>query len=342
MLDQSLAGTVEDEAAPLGLFALALRLPFGVLYYLQVEGGHARGEPGFGCVGRLKTRASSTAVFAAAMRANHVLWCAEPLFVDDYALRMLPWWWRIGIGNRLLSSMVADGLLGVFRPLHTENVLRLRYGEDRLDEAIAEGVDQYVILGAGFDTFALRRRDLAERLRVFEADHPATQRAKRDRLGRLGEPAPPNLTFVPVDFETEALDSALATAGLRTDRPAFFSWLGVTYYLSLPAIAATLRRVAACAAPGSRLLLDYKLPAAALDAAQRKFADRLDRFVARLGEPMVSTFTAETLAEEAARVGGRRLDDVPPEEQARRYLAGRRDIPAPAPNFAFGLYALDG
>ena len=274
------------------------------------------------------------------MRANHLRWCAPPIFADRYAMAMLPWFWRLAVGSRLLNRLVVEGVLGTFKPIHTENVLRLRYAEDRLQQAVAEGIGQYVILGAGFDTFALRRLDLADRVRVFELDHPATQRAKRRRLRKMGVAAPPNLTFVPIDFEASPMDAALAQAGFDCTRPAFFSWLGVTYYLTLPAIRATLARIAASAAVGSVLLLDYKLPTADLPPTARAAADRLDAFVARLGEPMVSAFTEAALQEELCRVGGARLDSVLPAEQARRYLAGRADVDPPAPNFAFALYSL--
>ena len=274
------------------------------------------------------------------MRANHLRWCAPPIFADHCAMRMLPLFWRLVVDNRLLNRLVVHGLLGAFKPIHTENILRLRYAEERLDEAVAHGVDQYVILGAGFDTFALRRPDAVGRLRVFEIDHPATQRAKRGRLRQLGMELPPNLVFVPVDFEADALDVALTDAGFDAERPAFFSWLGVTYYLAAEAIRETLDGIAACAAPGSLLLLDYKLPTPSLAPSARAAADKLDKFVKRLGEPMVSTFTELALQNELRRVCGLQLDSVLPQEQARRYLAGREDVDPPASNFAFALYSL--
>ena len=288
----------------------------------------------------MKHRASSTAIFATAMRANHLRWCAPPVFADHYAMRMLPSFWRLVIGNRLLNRLVVHALLGVFKPIHTENILRLRYAEEQLDAAVDHGVGQYVILGAGFDTFALRRPDVVDRLRVFELDHPATQQAKRNRLRRLGMELPQNLVFAPVDFESDSLDAALTAAGFDAERPAFFSWLGVTYYLTVEAIRETLDGIAACAAPGSFLLLDYKLPTSSLAPCARAVADKLDTFVKRLGEPMASAFTELALHDELRRIGGLPLDSVPPQEQARRYLADREDVDPPASNFAFALYSL--
>jgi methyltransferase (TIGR00027 family) len=110
--------------------------------------------------------------------------------------------------------------------------VRSRYAEDELSKAIERGVAQYVILGAGLDSFAYRRRDLAEVIHVFEVDYPATQAWKQARLRTLGITLPSNLTFIPIDFEKQALADALRAGGYRAEKPAFFSWLGVTEYLT--------------------------------------------------------------------------------------------------------------
>ena len=146
------------------------------------------------------------------------------------------------------------------------------------------------------------------------------------------------MTFVPVDFETDRLHEALDRAGLDPQTPAFFSWLGTTYYLTRPAIRETLDAIAAVTAPGSRLVLDYLLARHLIPVDGLPLADKLERLVKRLGEPMVSEFIPEELDGELARVGFTSLDNVPPNEQARRYLEDRADMAAPAPNFSFALY----
>ena len=283
-------------------------------------------------------RESKTATLAAAIRAHHRRWHRSPIFTDDYAVDMLSPFWRLVVGNRLLNRFVVHVLLGVFKPIHTENILRIRYAEDRLREAVSAGVGQYVILGAGFDTFSLRCGDLAGRVRIFELDHPSTQSMKRERVCRVNGRVPPDLVFVPIDFETDRLDEALSRAGFDSRAPAFFSWLGTTYYLTKEAIRETLARIAAAAAPGSRLVLDYKLARHLVPERGLPLADKLDRFVARLGEPMVSGFTPEELNGEMSRVGFVEMDSVPPAEQARRYLKDRNDVAGPAPNFSFALF----
>ena len=285
--------------------------------------------------------ASRTALLVAAIRASHLRWNHPPIFTDDYALQMTTPFWRLVATNRLLNRLIVHRLLRVFRPIHTENILRIRYAEDRLQEAVAAGAAQYVILGAGLDTFSLRQGELAERLRIYDVDHPASQAMKRDRLIAINGSVPANLVLVPVDFETDRLDEQLTGAGFDTGTPAFFSWLGTTYYLTREAIRDTLERITAVAATGSRIVLDYKYPRRLVPEQWLLFADKVDQFVAKRGEPMLSTFAPEELTAELERDGFTELDTVTPEEQARRYLEGRTDMPPPAANFAFTLFGRD-
>lgn len=285
---------------------------------------------------------SRTATLAAGIRAHHRRWQSDPILDDAYAVRMVSPFWRQIAHNRLLNWLVVHKLLGPFHPIHTENILRARYAEDRLEEAIAASVRQYVILGAGLDSYALRHPELAGRVRIFEVDQPAMQALKKDRVRRVHGGLPAHVTFVPVDFEIDRLHEALVAAGFEPGAPAFFSWLGTTYYLTRPAIRETLDSIAAVAAPGSRLVLDFLLARHLIPRDGLPLADRLERLVKRLGEPLVSEFIPEELDGELSRVGFAPLDQVPPNEQARRYLHGRRNMAAPAPNFAFALYGRRG
>lgn len=290
-------------------------------------------------------RVSRTATLAAGIRAHHRRWHPDPILDDPYAVRLVSPFWRQVAHNRLLNWIVVHKLLGPFHPIHTENILRARYAEDRLDEAVAAGVGQYVILGAGLDSYALRHPHLADRLRIFEVDQPGMQALKRERVSRVHGGIPAHLTFVPVDFETDRLHEALEAAGFDQRTPAFFSWLGTTYYLTRPAIRDTLDSIAVAAAPDSRLVLDYLLARHLIPLEGLPLADKLERLVKRLGEPLVSEFTPGELDGELARVGFARLDEVRPDDQTRRYLENRPDMAAPAPNFSFALYgrtAADG
>ena len=286
-----------------------------------------------------KRRTSKTAVLAASVRAYHCQWSKSPVFADDRAIDMVPLIWRVIAKNRLLGWFVVHKVFHPFRPVHTEVLLRARYAEDRLMEAISAGVGQYVILGAGLDTFSMRHKELA--VRIFELDHPATQAVKEKQVREVNGEIPSNLVFVPIDFETDRLNDALTRTGFDPREPAFFSWLGTTYYLTKDAIRETLGRVADVAAPGSRIVLDYKLARHLISVEGLPFADRLDRFVARRGEPMISVFTPEELNEEMARMGFAEIESIPPEAQKRRYLEDRSDLVDPAPNFCFALFGME-
>jgi methyltransferase (TIGR00027 family) len=199
-------------------------------------------------------------------------------------------------------------LLGFHRQHGTHPVLagaraqvacRSRYTEDRLAEAIGRGTAQYVILGAGLDTFASRSA-LAPQVHVFEVDHPLTQACKR----RV-QPPSAGLTFVPVDFGRDSLRDALSRAGFDFATPAFVAWLGVIMYLNQSAIDQTLA-VAGSLAPGSEIVADYMLPGGWRDAAGEYYATQVGPAAAERGEPWVSLFSPVEVSRIAhARIAAR-------------------------------------
>lgn len=202
---------------------------------------------------------------------------------------------------------------------------RSRYAEDCLEQAIRQGTDQYVILGAGLDTFAFRHPDLAPRLQVFEVDHPATQELKRQRVVAAGWVLPAHLRLVAVDFGREDLAAALLAAGFNTREPAFFSWLGVSYYLSRQAVETTLRGIAGLAAPGSRLVLDY-LDAEALMPGRAGRAVQVMRSIVRqTGEPMKTGFAPAALGKTLGGLGFQLQENLSPADIEARYFQGRAD-----------------
>jgi methyltransferase (TIGR00027 family) len=212
-------------------------------------------------------RPSATAMIAAMIRAAHLLWDDPPkIFQDPLALGLS----GVESASALqatLKAMQAEqarrstpAFAQVLSRYNYAGVLvRQRYAEDELATAVERGVEQYVILGAGLDSFAYRRPDLATILRVFEVDHPATQQWKRARLQELSVHLPSNLTFIPLDFEQHTLADGLPAGGHRPELPTFFSWLGVTQYLTAEAVFTTLRYVASLA-PGSEIVFQYFLP----------------------------------------------------------------------------------
>jgi methyltransferase (TIGR00027 family) len=203
--------------------------------------------------------------------------------------------------------------------------VRSRLAEDVVERALAEGVRQYVILGAGLDSFAYRRTDLLDRLRVFEVDQPASQKWKRRRLEDLSIELPENLVFAAVEFETQSLMDGLIASGFVADSRTVFSWIGVTMYLTIDAIRTTRRAVATCA-QSSQLLLTYNQPASALDDLSRRVTVTLAAAVGEAGEPFISFFTpgeAEALMREE---GFRAIQDYGPDEARRDYFQNRADV----------------
>jgi methyltransferase (TIGR00027 family) len=205
---------------------------------------------------------------------------------------------------------------------------RSRFAEDELARAVERGVRQYVILGAGLDTFAYRVPEDWRDLRVFEVDFPATQEWKRRRLEAAGIATPVAVSYVPVDFEKQGLAEELARAGLDASAGAFFSWLGVTMYLAKESIVSTLRFIAATSRihgqPGGGVAFDYTVPRASLKWMERIALDVLSRRVAA-GEPFVTSFEPGELAEALRAIGFRELEDIGTPEINDRYFKDRAD-----------------
>ncbi|RJP91512.1 MAG: SAM-dependent methyltransferase [Desulfobacteraceae bacterium] len=268
-----------------------------------------------------KNRHSKTAVSAAVVRALHTAFESPVVFDDPYAGSLAGPVWQKLSGLRLCywigTRMIYSGL----DPIRRQIVARARYAEDRLEASAASGVSQYVIIGAGFDSFALRRKDLSDgRLSVFELDHPASQQAKKARLRKLGLALPEKHEFVEIDFEKEGVGDALAHSSYSRKHPAFFSWLGTVHYLTPQAVINTLNAIAACACAGSELVLDYSGAGGLAGAADEKMEKKLKRYTARRGEPMLSTFEPQQFRQIVSQAGFHLLENVSPEEQSRRYF----------------------
>ncbi len=195
---------------------------------------------------------------------------------------------------------------------------RSRYTEDRLADAVRRGTGQYVMLGAGLDSFA-GRSELAGRVRVFEVDHPATQDYKRRVLPDTG-----HVTFVPVDFGRDLFGEELRRAGFDAAAPAFVSWLGVTMYLTESAIDAALAVVGGFAA-GSQIVADYMLPAGWRDAAGDSYADLVGQASADQGEPWRTMLAPEEMAARLGRHGLRLVRDVSQRDMIPAALWHRSD-----------------
>ncbi len=258
-------------------------------------------------------KASKTALRVAIRRAAHQL-MEHPRILDD------------PIAVRLIGSAYARDLERashkVARDFRSFMAVRSRYVEDRLAEAVSTGVQQYVVLGAGLDTFAYRNP--FPQLRVFEVDFPATQQWKRTMLDEAAIEVPGNVTFVPLDFEHNTLVAGLADAGFNSSAPAFFGWLGVVPYLTLAAFRATLGAIAQMPA-GSAVSFDYAVAPETLGPAGRTAFDALAGRVAAAGEPFQLFFTPETMASELCRAGFHRIEQLNSDDLNEIYFKNRAD-----------------
>ena len=200
-------------------------------------------------------------------------------------------------------------------------VARSRFAEDTLGAAVVKGATQYVLLGAGLDTFAYRN-PYAD-LRVFEVDHPATQHWKRGLLGRGGIDVPGSMTYVPVDFERQSLAEQIAAAGFDALQPTVFAWLGVVPYLSLQAFRSTLG-VIQRSTRGSALVMDYGLPRAVLPPREQMERDSLAQRVELAGEPFRLLLTPAEVAQELSAFS--EIEDLGSTEINALYFEGRVDM----------------
>jgi methyltransferase (TIGR00027 family) len=273
---------------------------------------------------------SRTALRVALRRAAHQLYDAPKIFDDPIAIPIL--------GTAYLQELERTPTRAD-RPFSTGLrafiVARSRYAEDNLARAVATGVTQYVLLGAGLDTFAYRNP--WPQIRVFEVDHPATQQWKRELLDAAKIPIPANLAFAPVDFETQSLPEQLSRAGFDRNRAAFFAWLGVVPYLTLLAFRATVTFVTEHAVRNEALsnmeaitsirrtgiTLDYGQPRSALPLLEQLAHDSLAERVRLAGEPFQLFFTSHEIAAEFSTFS--EIEDIGTREINARYFPQRRD-----------------
>jgi len=265
-----------------------------------------------------------TALTAAAARAAHLVVDAEPLiFTDSLAVPLLG-----DQAGALLGYHRAHGSHDVLALARTTVVTRSRFAEDRLARAARRGTAQYLILGAGLDSFAWRS-PLAARVRVIEADHPATQRWKRARLAEAGLPAQGEVRYAEADLAAGTLDTALASAGFDHGRPALVSWLGVTMYLSPDALTSTLATLSHCA-PGTELVAEYLVPDDLRDDLGRGYAQLVAPVAAEQGEPWQTSLRPEEMNGLLAGHGFAVLANVPQRDTVPARLWERADALRPA------------
>ena len=284
-------------------------------------------------------QASTTALATSLMRALHTRADAAPFIDDPWGDRLVPPQVAELLHQRALgsASFIATLSPDSSRPeivdaylrssaAYSAVLIRTRFTEDALHAARAAGTTQYVLVGAGFDSYALRMPSGQQPLDVFEVDHPATQNLKVARLREQLAAVPECVHFVAADLAAETLESALARTSFKRSATSFFSWLGVSMYLTRDANLAALRSIAACGAPGSELVftyIDQKFFAAQPQADGGM--QQLSAQVQSLGEPFLSGFDPDELRSELAVLGLELLQDFADDELIDRYDPQQRN-----------------
>ena len=275
---------------------------------------------------------SRTALATSLMRSLHSRSDPSPLLDDPWGDRLVPESERERMSQRILARMdsgararaleAPNAILDEFlltNAAYPGVVIRSRYAEDALREAIIKGVRQYVLIGAGFDSFALRRPAFSDALEIFEIDHPATQMMKIQRIRECGISLPQSVHFIAADLAKEDLVTALTRSSFRRDEAAFFSLLGVTVYLTREANLATLRAIATCGSPGSKLVFTYVDQIEFAPGGSRSPENTDAQAVAMMGEPYVSGFDPNEIANDLTRVGLELVEDLDGKTMSVRY-----------------------
>ena len=265
-----------------------------------------------------RSRRSRTIEIPAIMRALHQTADDDPkILTDPIAPRLLD----ADDERQWLAPLLSHPFAKQWR---AGFAVRSRYAEDCLEEGVQRGVQQYMILGAGLDTFAYRQPSFASSLRIYEVDHPTTQQWKRDRLKMAGIPIPRNLTFVPIDFERTAIPSALADTGFLLSTQTLCTCMGVTQYLTSDAVDATLR-FALMLPRSSEIVLSFIVPQESLSGIEAEAVALAAQRSAEVGEPWLTRLHVSELALKLRSMGFSQVVHLAPEEAGRRYFANRRD-----------------
>ncbi|MGJ5817464.1 class I SAM-dependent methyltransferase [Paludibaculum fermentans] len=267
----------------------------------------------------LEFKPSRTALQVAVRRAAHQILETPPVFTDPLAVPVLGPEGAVWVADEGTRKNHPVG-----KALRAFLAARSRFAEDELARAVDMGVRQYVLLGAGLDTFAYRNPHAAAGLRVYEVDYPSTQHWKRGMLEAAGIAIPASAVFVPLNFEHQTLAAGLQASGFQVDQPALFACLGVVPYLTDEAFTSTLEFVASLPG-GTGIAFDYAVARSSLNLLERLALDALAKRVAAAGEPFRLFFEPAALARRLRLLGFDRIEDVGRDELNQRYFANRQD-----------------
>ena len=268
---------------------------------------------------------SKTAELVAAARASHTRTAKPPIFADEYAEHLCGPIWRTIISSKFLTWLVVKVKLHVVQPIVMAVFVRARFCEDLVEEAIDSSVNQYVILGAGYDSFAMRRADLKNKVTVFELDQFATQKSKLERMAKHGIAKPDNAVYVGADLNVDDMFECLNQHGFDSSKPAVFAWFGVTYYLKRDSVVSTLQQISSTCSPGSSVLFDFQFNPFSTPKDWRHIQSKMIEFVAKKGEPMITRFKPENVEKFVQDCGYANVEVLLPKDINNKYLSNRED-----------------
>lgn len=264
---------------------------------------------------------SATALSCARSRALHLRLDNPPWIYQDEVAADL-----VQLDRQIADGYDLEAAQGIFsKAARIMFALRERFCEDTLADAVEQGATQYVVLGAGLNSFAYSGSNLSRRVHVFEVDHPATQTWKRERLHELGIYPDGHVSYIAIDFETETIGEKLLQHGFDPRVPAVFAWTGVTQYLSDETIDQTLKQIVSTSSSGSVLSVQITLKRDLLDQENKKALDYFAGFAAERGETWMNAHDPVDFSAHLARSGFKDVGILSQREATSRYFANRDD-----------------
>ena len=267
-----------------------------------------------------KNKSSNTAQIVAAVRAGHNKFENGIIFKDDNAKYYVEGIWKFFILNKILYNLLTKKILKKLLPIQAQILIRASFCEQLLIEKINKGINQYIILGAGYDSFSIKYKNQFPQLNIFELDHPNTQNKKELKNIKHNLHTHSNTFYIPINFNEKTIQEVLSNSTFDRNKPCFISWLGTTYYLNKDTILNTLNSLYSLISKDSFLFLDYGLHESELNVNTRNEYNELKKFAAKNGEPFLSSFTNNSFNEMVKNIHFKIEKDISPIELKKLYL----------------------
>ncbi|MGU3416410.1 class I SAM-dependent methyltransferase [Enterobacter bugandensis] len=289
----------------------------------------------------MRKKTSKTANTVAAIRAKHFLYDNPVIFNDFLAIKLTSPFWRFVCKKRWMAVLIFEYIFSDLRPVQISVLCRARFAEDAVNEAIKNGMCNYVILGAGLDSFALRRPDVMSMIHVWELDLADTQANKIGKIKTQKLRIPENLNFIPIDFNWQDLSSKLVAEGFDFHSKSLISLLGFSYYLDKDSLSRIILSIASSFCSGTELIVDIRVSKSLINNNYIHRYKKTERFTAIQGEKMITEFEPKEFCNYICQCGFNLCDSVSPEEQKKRYIDIHSNSLSPSPEVYFFRFKLN-